>query len=399
MLHMRPFAIFFALSIIAIVGCKKTVTPAIVVVAGADQTIQIPLDSTTLTGSASTNNEAAITYAWSQVSGPTSATIASSASASTVVRALKAGAYSFQLKATSSAGPTAFDTVVVTVKAHNVPTVSAGPDRTIELPKDTVILNGSGAGSAPGIVIATYAWTQISGPGTATIATASGAVTSMQNLKLGVYNFQLKATDNFGLSVMDTVVVTVTSAPITLTMQPANNPNERMLVSIGGIDQSFTGTTEWIIDAWTVGGKPYLGRVAVKFDMSAIPSTATIVSANLFLYSNAPPENGNLIDANFGTNNSLLVQRITAAWTPASTTMNNLPAITSTDQVSIPHTSSSVLDLNVDVKTLVSTMVTGGNHGFFIKLQNETAFTSRQFVSSFHATKTDKRPKLVVVYK
>lgn len=282
--------------------------------------------------------------------------------------------------------------------ANIAPVANAGTSIEITLPTNSVTLNGS-ATDADGTVAA-YIWSQLSGPGATNIVNPASASTSVSGFVAGTYIFQLLATDNAGTTGVDTMTVKVNPNPEkTLTAQPASNPNERMLVSLGGVDNSFTGTTEWIIDAWTAGGKPFIGRVAVKFDMSAIPSTATIVSANLYLYSNTPPENGNLLDANFGTNNALSVQRITAAWTPASTTWASQPATTTTDQVSVPHTSSSVLDLNVDVKTLVSAMVANGNHGFFVKLQNETAFTSRQFVGSFHATKADKRPKLVVVYK
>lgn len=191
---------------------------------------------------------------------------------------------------------------------------------------------------------------------------------------------------------------TPTPVAQTVTMQPTNNPNERMLVLVGSSDRSFSGSTEWVIDAWSVGS-PYFGRMAVKFDFGNIPSNATVVSANLYLYSNTPPENGNLIDANFGTNNALLLQRITAAWVPASTTWANQPTVSTTDQIIIPATTQSVLDLNIDVTGLVSTMVAGTNNGFLLRLQNEVAYNSRQFVSSYHATKVDKHPKLVIVYK
>jgi hypothetical protein len=278
------------------------------------------------------------------------------------------------------------------------PVVNAGLSLEITLPVNTVTLNGSAVD--PDGTITAYIWSLVSGPNVPVIQTPASPSTNVSGLVEGTYILQLLATDNAGASGVDTMSIKVNPNPEkTITLQPANNPNERMLVSIGGVDQSFTGTTEWVIDAWSVNYKPYYGRVAVKFDLSAIPSNATIVSANLYLYSNTPPENGNLVDANYGSNNALLIQRIVSAWTPSTTTWNNQPSTSVTDQVTVPHTNSSSLDLNVDVKGLVAGMVTNGNNGFLIKLQNEVAFTSRQFVASFHATKTDKRPKLVVVYK
>lgn len=282
------------------------------------------------------------------------------------------------------------------VKLNQTPKADAGPSKVVNLP-GTVTLTGSGTDSDGTIV--GYAWTQVSGPEASIIVNPGSASTVVKGFIAGDYIFQLQVIDNGGLTGVDTVAVKV-NAPVaqTLTSQPANNPNERMLVTIGGVDYSGTNS-ELVIDAWTVSGSPYFGRAAIKFDLSSIPSTATITSANLFLYSNTPPENGNLVDANFGTNNSLWLQRITGPWTPATTNWSNQPTVTTTDQISIPSTTQSSLDLNIDVKTLVSSMVnTNTNYGFMLKLQNEVTYTSRMFVASYHATKADKRPKLVVTY-
>jgi hypothetical protein len=283
----------------------------------------------------------------------------------------------------------------------NVPPVSeAGSPKTITLPINSVSLTGIGS-DADGQVKA-YLWSQVSGPAVTSIVNPGSTTTLVQGFIQGTYVFQLMVTDDDGATGTDTVSVTVN--PVvekTATYQPANNPFERMIVRLGtNQDLSFSGGNEWVIDAWTLGGSDWIGRKAFKFDLSNIPANSTIVSANLYLYSNTPPENGNLVDANFGSSNGLTLQQITSNWVPANTNWSNQPQTTTTNQVLIPSTTQSVLDLNIDVTAMVGSMInTNANYGFLLKLTNEVTYNSRQFVSSYHAAKQTKHPKLVVVYR
>ena len=150
--------------------------------------------------------------------------------------------------------------------------------------------------------------------------------------------------------------------------------------------------------AWTTGGELFVGRGLFKFDLSAIPANATILSAKLSLYSTPNPLNGNQVDANFGTNNAMFIERVISNW---NSTLNwpNQPLGDNATQISIAHTNQSTLDLiDVDVNTLVTQMVTGNNYGFKIRLQNEAFYNIRNFCSSKHAI-TAKRPKLVITYQ
>ncbi|AHM63155.1 peptidase domain-containing protein [Flammeovirgaceae bacterium 311] len=94
-----------------------------------------------------------------------------------------------------------------TIDEPNVaPTANAGPDISVELPIYNVAIPGSG--SDPDGSISSYTWTQISGPA----VTLSGLTTptlSMHNPVLGVYEFQLKVTDNERASAVDSVRVFV----------------------------------------------------------------------------------------------------------------------------------------------------------------------------------------------
>ncbi len=281
-----------------------------------------------------------------------------------------------------------------------VPTADAGLSQSITFPTDSVTLSGTGT-DADGQVVA-YLWSQVSGPAASIIRNPGSPSTIVKFSIPGSYLFQLMVTDNKGATGVDTSRVVVIAPLIkTLNLQPANNPNERQITFFNGSDASTTGTPDIPIEAWTNGGGPYTVREAIKFDLSTIPANATIISANFFLYSYPSPTlNGNLTDANFGTSNSFTIQLITSNWTPSSTGWNTQPSTTTTNQVVASHTSSSTLDLNLDVTNMVKSMVNSNvNYGFFMKLQNEVTYNSRIFVSSFNTSYPDKRPKLVIVYQ
>ena len=278
------------------------------------------------------------------------------------------------------------------------PTVDAGPSKTFILPGSET-LTGT-ATDEDGKVVA-YLWSQVSGPSATTIVTPGSASTLIKGFVEGNYVFQLMATDDKGATGVDTATVVVKPAPEqTITLTPMNNFDYK-ISNLNGQDESHNTSPDLVLAAWTRNSLPYTVRSLFKFDLSNIPSTATIVSANLYLYSYPPPLlNGDVNNANSGTNNSFTVQQVTSNWSSTGVTWFNQPAITTSNQVVVPTTNQSSLDLNLDVKNMVSSMVSGNsNYGFLLKLQSETIYTSRIFVSSNNTTYTTKHPKLVVVYK
>lgn len=110
------------------------------------------------------------------------------------------------------------------------PAADAGADLTITLPVATVTLNGSGTDTDGSIT--NYSWTKLTG-GAATITAASSASTTVTGLAQGVYTFELRVTDNGGLTAEDTVRVTVNAAGINLL--PAVNPAN----TVNGLDYKY----------------------------------------------------------------------------------------------------------------------------------------------------------------
>jgi len=288
-------------------------------------------------------------------------------------------------------------------KINLPPTVNAGINRSVTInfgQKDTIMLSGS-ATDKDGQVTG-FEWSQISGPNNAVIENDGAASTAVSGIISGTYVFQLLAVDNSGNSAVASVtIITDVKAPVTLTLQPANNSEEVIIYGYpnGSIDLTNNVWVENCAGTWTNGGSPINLRSCFKFDFSSIPASATIISAKLTLYSNPTPQNGDLVHANSGSDNGFNIQRITTAWTGAAVTYANQPTATTEDQVTVASTLLPFLDVSdVDVTALVQSMIQpNANNGFLMRLQNETAYNIRNFCSSKYSD-SSKHPKLVIQY-
>ncbi len=286
---------------------------------------------------------------------------------------------------------------LISLDNNFVPVAEAGPSKSIMLPVSTTTLTGSGT-SKNGPIVG-YLWSLISGPNVPVINTPSSPTTTISGLTTGNYNFQFMVIDSLGYTGVDTAWVRVsgTPPPVTLTLQPSANPVELNFAARAGGNVS-SHDIDLDACAWTWGGDPLLIRGATKFDLTGIPATATIVSAKLTLYSNPTPVNGDLVNANSGSDNSMWIRRLTSAFTTSSTWATQ-PATETSTQVLIPHTAQPFFDLiDIDVTNIVNSMRTNGNYGFMMGLQNESIYNIRQFASSMHSNAA-KHPKLVVVYQ
>ncbi len=179
---------------------------------GANKSITLSANTTTLTGSGSDPDGTIASYQWTKISGPSSYNIVNPTSPVTDVSGLLQGLYQFQLTVKDNKGDTgtAIMQVNVNAAANLPPTANAGSDKNITLPTNSIKLDGSGS-DADGKIVA-YQWTKISGPATFTIISANSASTDINNLVQGIYQFQLTVKDDKGDVGTSTVQVTVNKA-------------------------------------------------------------------------------------------------------------------------------------------------------------------------------------------
>jgi len=213
--------------------------------AGADQTITLPTNSVSLTGSGTDPDGTITAYAWAKIAGPTAGTIATPATANSNVTGLVAGTYQFQLTVTDNSGATAKDTMQVIVNAavppaNIAPTANAGADQTITLPTNSVSLTGSG--TDPDGTITAYAWAKIAGPTAGTIATPGTANSNVTGLVAGTYQFQLTVTDNSGATAKDTMQVVVNAAAPPANIAPTANAGADQAITLPTNSVSLTGS-------------------------------------------------------------------------------------------------------------------------------------------------------------
>ncbi|HXB33669.1 MAG TPA: hypothetical protein VNV35_09615 [Puia sp.] len=234
--------------------------------AGPAQTITLPTNSVTLTGTASESGGTIASTQWTQLSGPGTATFGNAAALGTTASGLVQGVYVFELTATDANGVTVQSTVRITVNpAPGLPVVSAGTSQTITLPTNSVTLTGT-ASELNGTIVS-YSWTQVSGPSTATIASAGQLSTVVSGLIQGVYRFQLQVKDALGITASATVQVTVNAAVV------AGPP-----VVNAGSDQTITLPTSSVNLAATAS-ETNGTIVSYKWVQLSGPSTSTIVSS------------------------------------------------------------------------------------------------------------------------
>ncbi|TMI65087.1 MAG: hypothetical protein E6H07_03975 [Bacteroidetes bacterium] len=161
-------------------------------------------------------------------------------------------------------------------KSNKPPIAVAGPDQVISLPIDSVSLDGRSS-SDPDGSISNYLWTKISGPVTSNIIKPSDSITKVKSLVAGSYLFELKVTDNGGLSAKDTMRVTVNDAAsqCSLTMIPIgvlSMPRDHLAAAAAGTKILFAG-------GWSSANQDVTSRVDIYDTVSQTWSTAELTQA------------------------------------------------------------------------------------------------------------------------
>lgn len=206
--------------------------------AGANKTINLPVNSTNITATASDPDGSVAAYLWEKVSGPT-ASMANTTNPTVSITSLLAGTYVFRVTVTDNLGAKASDDVTVTVVAANqAPVANAGSDITITLPTNSTNINGTGS-DADGSVTS-YSWTRISGPNVPNLTNSASSTLSVSGMIAGTYVFRLAITDNAGATAFDEVQVIVKAAVVN--SPPVANAGADKIINLPTNSTSLIGT-------------------------------------------------------------------------------------------------------------------------------------------------------------
>lgn len=210
-------------------GCGSTSDEVAITVGGTPTTANAGPDLSrclSVTAGLAGNTPATGTGVWSQVSGP-QASILSPSDPNTVVAGLTPGAsHVFRWTITSGTCGTSTDDVTVQVFLSPI-AANAGPDQAICGTTQSTL-----AGNAP--LNGTGAWSQVSGPNTAVIASPAAATTSITGLTPGTYVFRWTISNGVCIPSEDDVTVVVSAEPS---------------VSVPGPDQQLCQVTSTVMDA------------------------------------------------------------------------------------------------------------------------------------------------------
>ncbi|HWV69312.1 PKD domain-containing protein, partial [Chitinophaga sp.] len=222
--------------------------------AGSDVQVQLPVNTASLDGSASTDADGQISaWAWSKTAGPAGGDLSAPNAAKTNVTNLVAGAYTFRLIITDNAGAKDTATVKVTVlaAANKPPVASAGKNIQVQLPVNTATLNGSSSTDADGQIVS-WLWQKTTGPAGGDLATAGAAQSAVNNLAAGTYTYQLTVTDNNNATATATVsILVLAAAPNQSPVADAgNNIAIQLPVSSAALDGSASADADGQIVTW-----------------------------------------------------------------------------------------------------------------------------------------------------
>ncbi|NXG72850.1 K0319 protein, partial [Baryphthengus martii] len=185
-------------------------------VAGPDKELTFPVESTTLDGSKSQDDQGIVFYHWENISGPNSVQMENGDKAIATVTGLQVGTYRFRLTVRDQQGLSSTSVLSVTVKeeTNSPPRAHAGGKHVLVLPNNSVTLDGSRSADDQGIV--SYLWIrdgQSPAAGDVIHGSDHEAVLQLTNLVEGTYTFHLKVTDAKGDSDIDSATVEVRPDP------------------------------------------------------------------------------------------------------------------------------------------------------------------------------------------
>uniref|UniRef100_A0A8C3JF76 KIAA0319 like n=1 Tax=Calidris pygmaea TaxID=425635 RepID=A0A8C3JF76_9CHAR len=184
--------------------------------AGPDKELTLPVDSTTLDGSKSSDDQKIVSFLWEKTRGPDGVKLENANSSIATVTGLQVGTYEFTLTVKDERNLQSQSSVNVIVKEeiNKPPVAKIAGNVVITLPTNTAELDGSKSSDDKGIV--SYLWTRDEGsPAAGEVLNNSDhhPVLLLSNLVEGTYTFHLRVTDAKGESDVERSTVEVKPDP------------------------------------------------------------------------------------------------------------------------------------------------------------------------------------------
>ncbi|NXM78058.1 K319L protein, partial [Serilophus lunatus] len=184
--------------------------------AGPDKELTLPVDSTTLDGSKSSDDQKIVSFLWEKTRGPDGVKLENANSSIATVTGLQVGTYEFTLTVKDERNLQSQSSVNVIVKEeiNKPPIAKIAGNVVITLPTNTAELDGSKSSDDKGIV--SYLWTRDEGsPAAGEVLNNSDhhPVLLLSNLVEGTYTFHLRVTDAKGESDVERTTVEVKPDP------------------------------------------------------------------------------------------------------------------------------------------------------------------------------------------
>lgn len=186
------------------------------------------------------------------------------------------------------------------------------------------------------------------------------------------------------------------TAQTTITLKP---PLGDAVIGSGQATINFGSDPNLNVFTWTCSSALCHMQSCLNFDLSSIPSTATIDSADLYLYADVP-DAAIAGQPMYGTDNAAWIRRVTQSWNENTVTWNNQPAVTTQNEATIPQSVTTAQDYVIDVTALLQDMINNPStsFGFMLSEKNQTTWYNGLVFVSNNNPDTARAPKLVITY-